>query len=223
MTMLAWNGVGEQLFLDGLDRGVLYPHGRPASPWNGLISVDETSAGGEATEYHYDGVKYLDLVSSEDFQATLTAFYSPRAFDECDGTRQIVPGLMITNQPRVPFDLSYRTQVGNDIDGQDHAYEIHLVWNAMASPTTRSRRTRGDSVDPTNLSWTINTAPPESKIFKPTAHLIVKSMDSDPRGLENLENHLYGSDIQDPYMPTQDEVVLLLSDVPVTEPLAAFF
>lgn len=211
MTRLTWNDAGERFFEAGLHRGVLYPKLGPGVAWNGLIGVDETPSGGEVESYYFDGVKYLDFVASEDYSATIDAFSAPAEFAACDGTKQLSPGLYVTQQPRQSFGLSYRTLIGNDLEGTDHAYKIHLVYNATAAPAGRSHKTLTNAVDPATRQWTIHTVPPKATTYKPTAHLIVDSRDLTSGKLEALENLLYGTSSTNPRLPTQAEVITLLA------------
>lgn len=193
MTRLAWGTPGERFFETGIDRGVLYVGNFAGVPWNGITSVSEAPNGGEAKPYYFDGFKYLNVSSAEEFEATITAFSSPREFDVCDGTLSISNGLYATQQPRKSFNLSYRTMVGNDTNGSTHGYKIHLVYNALAAPSSRDNTSIGDSADPISLSWAITTRPPAINGMKPTAHMIIDSRKTPVSLLTAIENILYGS------------------------------
>lgn len=219
MTRLEWNRVGDRFFETGVDRGVLYPRVGPGVAWNGLISVDETTSGGDVESLYFDGVKYLDIVAGEDFEATITAFSAPREFAACDGTKQLSPGLFATQQPRKPFGFSYRTLIGNDLEGTDFGYKLHIVYNCMASPATRSSQTLAEVPNLGTRSWNVHTVPPEASTFKPTAHFVIDSTLVDPYMLENLESYLYGRDGLEPTLLTQDEVLTILANA-ITEPLS---
>lgn len=194
MTKLIWGTVGNRLFEVGVDRGVLYVDNNPGVPWDGLTSVTEEPTGGEPVPYYADGLKYLNIASAEEFEATLEAFSSPSEFDICDGTAAIYAGLFITQQPRKQFGLSYRTRVGNDTEAQDYGYKIHLVYNALSSPSQRAHVTLNDESVPITLSWHISTIPPAIASFRPSAHLMLDSTKSDLDLMSILEGYLYGAD-----------------------------
>lgn len=214
MARLAWNQASERFYETGVDRGVLYPKYAPGVAWSGLVSVDEAVSGGETSAYYLDGSKYLQVVASEDFQATLTAYSAPREFSEFDGTKTLAAGLFATQQPRKQFDFSYRTLIGNDVDGIDHGYKIHLVYNALASPGARTNRTVGDQPELNQLSWTIDTVPPLGEGYRPTAHLVVDSRDLPIQLLTALEDILYGTDTEYARFPSPQELVELLNTKP---------
>lgn len=206
MTRLAWGAHGERFFETGTDRGVLYLTGAPGVPWNGLKAVNESPTGGEPRPYYLDGYKYLNVASAEEYAATLEAFSSPREFAVCDGTLGIHNGLFVTQQPRSQFGLSYRTLVGNDKDGDQHGYKIHLVYNALAAPSQRNNQTTGDGVNPLTLSWSITTQPPLLTGIKPTAHFVIDSRFTPRTLLATIEDILYGSIDGDPRMPSVQEL-----------------
>lgn len=211
MTRLTWGAVGQRLYEIGVDRGVLYI-GDAGVPWDGLVSVDEAPTGGDARAYYVDGVKYLNLASREEFEATISAFYSPAEFDVCDGSTVLQPGLSVTQQRRQVFGLSYRTKVGNDVDSMEHGYKIHLVYDAMAAPSGRAYSTITESPEAPLLRWAITTKP----IFIPgamrSAHLIIDSTSAPAAALLDLEDLLYGSDINPPTLPTPAEVIAIFTD-----------
>lgn len=206
MTRLAWGAHGERFFETGTDRGVLYLTGAPGVPWNGLKAVNESPTGGEPRPYYLDGYKYLNVASAEEYAATLEAFSSPREFAVCDGTLGIHNGLFVTQQPRSQFGLSYRTLVGNDKDGDQHGYKIHLVYNALAAPSQRNNQTTGDGVNPLTLSWSITTQPPLLAGIKPTAHFVIDSRFTPPVLLKTIEDILYGSIDGDARLPSVQEL-----------------
>lgn len=210
MSKLEWDMVGERIYEAGLDRGVFYPAIDNGIPWNGLISVTESPSGGEAVPYYIDGVKYLNETAPEDLSVTLTAFTYPDEFSECDGTAFDENGLGYTMQPRQPFNLSYRTKVGNDLNSIEHAYKIHLIYNALAMPTQRSNQTLDDSVDPLDFSWSISTTPIPIPMRKPTAHLIIDSRRIDKYHLAEIEQFLYGSENKNPRFPYPEDLIEIL-------------
>jgi hypothetical protein len=206
VTRIAWGSVGERYYQTGVDRGVLYVADKPGVPWNGLTSVSENPIGGDEKPYYIDGVKYLSVSSAEEFAATIEAFTYPDEFEECDGSEEVFNGLFLTQRPRRSFGLSYRTKVGNDVDGVDHAYKIHLIYNALASPTNRVNSTIADSIEPANFSWNISTRPIAIPGYQHTAHFVIDSRRVDPLVLADLEDVLYGSDTETPHLPTQEEL-----------------
>lgn len=211
MPRLSWGAVGEKFYETGVDHGVLYVSGEPGVAWVGLTSVDESPSGGEARPYYMDGIKYLNLSVAEEFEATLNAFNSPLLFGPCDGVVPIQNGLFVTQQARKQFGLSYRTRVGNDVTGSDHAYKIHLVYNALASPSSRNNVTLGDSSEPSTLSWAITTLPPSITGYKRTSHLVIDSRVTDPELLAEVEDILYGNDSDAPSLPTPDELIVIFN------------
>lgn len=211
MTRLIWGTAGERYYEAGIDRGVLYANSENGVAWNGLVSVSESASGGEATPYYLDGVKFLNIASAEEYVATIQAFSSPKEFDICNGITAISNGLFTTQQPRKSFGFCYRTRVGNDIDGIDHGYKLHLVYNALAAPSERNNATIGDSTEPLELSWEITTTPPLLSMYKPTAHLVIDSRTTDSLRLSNVEDILYGSSNTPPRLPTPEELVFIFA------------
>lgn len=211
MPKLDWGGSGQRLYETGVDRGVLYINGLGIA-WNGLTGVNQASSGGTPTPYYLDGIKYLNVISAEDFEATIQALNSPPEFAACDGTMAIQNGLFITQQKRKVFSFSYRTMLGNDVKATDYGYKLHLVYNALASPTAYSNASMGDSTTPNALSWAITTTPPRIPGYKPTAHLVVDSTKTPATILAMLENVLYGTELESPRIPSIDELFTLFSD-----------
>lgn len=211
MAKLMWNQVGTRFYETGVDRGVLYPNYLPGVAWNGLLSVDEDSSGGELESFYFDGIKYVDIVSNEDFKATIEAFSSPSEFAACEGQKTLSPGLFATQQPRSTFGFSYRTLIGNDLQGTDLGYKLHLVYNATAEPSSRKNQTLSGNVSPGTRQWTVYTVPPPTTTYKPTGHLVIDSTLANPTKLANLENILYGTSDSAPSLPTQSTVISTLS------------
>ena len=206
MSRITWGAPAERFYETGVDRGVFYPQGGFGVAWNGLASVSESPTGGEAKPAYIDGVKFRNLASSEEFEATITAFGAPAEFGVCDGTATIHNGLFATQQPRKSFNLTYRTKVENAVGVLD-AYKIHFVFNALAAPAGRDHTTLSDSLEAMSLSWSLTTLPPPVSGIKPTAHFIVDSRYTDPFVLSDVEDHLYGSNDLPPQFPTYDELV----------------
>jgi hypothetical protein len=205
MTKLSWGAPGERFYESGVDQGVLYVDGS-GHVWNGLVSVTEKNSGGDVSEYYLDGIKYAENKGVENFEADVAAFSSPPEFALCDGTYEPYSGLVATNQPRKRFGFSYRTKIGNDLEGLDHGYKIHLVYDALASPSDRSNETLGDS-EPEPLEWSITAIPVEVSGMRPTAHFIVDSKKTDEFVLGKIESALYGTDITSPYLPSITELI----------------
>jgi hypothetical protein len=214
MTRLNWNSVGDRRYETGVDRGVLYPLNAGGVPWNGLISVSESPDGGNASAYYIDGFKYYNESTPEEFEATIEAFTYPDEFALCDGTAEIYEGLSITQQPRVAFDMSYRTKVGNDFVGQNFGYKIHLIYNALASPSNRDNETIDNSPDAMTFTWDITTSPILVPNLKPSAHFVVDSTKTKAATLADLEDILYGTDVLVPRMPRPDELITMFNSTP---------
>lgn len=215
MSKIAWDQTGERLWETGLDRGVLYVRDSKATypagvPWNGLISVTEGVSGGEANPFYADNIKYANVMSNEEFNPSIEAYMSPVEFDECDGSKEIAPGVSIGQQARKVFGMCYRTKIGNDVDDADHGYKIHLVYGAQAAPSEKSRQTVNESPELMTLSWECTTTPVEVTGAKPTAHLTINSTTVAPEKLAALEAILYGSESEDARLPLPDEVVELI-------------
>lgn len=211
MTTLVWGEVGQRYFEAGIDRGVLFPKVGSGVPWDGLISVSEAVTGGEPRPYYYDGFKYLNLAASEEFQATIQAYSAPTQFGKCDGTVALLNGLFLTQQVRESFGLSYRTRIGNDVDGPNHAYKIHLIYNALAAPSARNNTSLSNSPTAMTLSWNITTASPMISGHKPTAHFVIDSRYTPTDLLDQIEEQIYGGALTESYLPTVTEIMELFS------------
>lgn len=211
MPRLDWSAVGERFYETGVDRGVLFVGGNPGVPWTGLISVEERPTGGEARPFYLDGYKYLNLPAVEEFEATIEAFSAPSEFGVCDGRVSLALGLFATQQTRKSFGLCYRTLVGNDTNALDHGYKIHLVYNALAKPSTPTYETVNDSPEPTTHSWELTTKPPRMSGVRPTAHLTIDTRVVHPGKLVEIENIIYGSEATSSRMPSPAELVTILS------------
>jgi hypothetical protein len=229
-----WDAIGEKLYSTGVDRGMLYVatgnwygtgHG-----WNGLVNVTEKPSGGEENKQYADNIKYLSLLSKEDFGATIEAFYSPEEFDVCDGTAEIAPGVKIGQQDRKGFAFSYRSKIGNDVAGSDYGYEVHIVYGCKASPTEKSKATENESPEAPTLSWEVTTTPiPMPGNAKPASHLWVSTLGKGvtKEMMTQLEDLLYGTDAvaadvehnieaheaTDPTCPTPDQIVKIFGSI----------
>lgn len=218
MSKLTWDGTGERIYESGVDHGVLYKKTAShafgeATPWNGLTAVNESPSGAEATKLWADNMNYATMYSAEEYACTIEAYTYPDEFEECDGSKQLAPGVYMGQQTRKPFGFSYRSLIGNDEEGLDYGYELHLIYNLMAKPSERSRSTTNDSPEAVTFSWECDSTPiAVTKInnVKPTCQITIKSTDVNSAKLTLLENALYGTDGDDAYLPTPDEVIELL-------------
>ena len=210
MAKLVWDKTGERLYETGVKNGVLYPMVDGAYPkgivWNGLTAVTESPSGAEATPLYADDIKYLNLMSAEEFGATVEAYTYPDEFAECDGSASLGAGVTIGQQPRKTFGLSYKTTVGNDVDNDNHGYKLHLIYGAMASPSEKAYSTINDSPEAITFSWELTTTPVNVTGFKPTASLTIDSTKIDPQKLATIEALLYGSESTEAKLPLPDEI-----------------
>lgn len=215
MAVLTWDASGERLYETGVDRGVLYiPAGglyTTGVAWNGLTAVTESPSGAEATAQYADNIKYLNLISAEEFGATLEAFTYPKEFAQFDGAAMPSAGVVIGQQTRKAFGLSYRTRLGNDLLATDFGYKIHLIYGATAAPTEKAYATINDSPEAITFSWELSTVPVPVTGFKPTAILTIDSTKVAPANLTALENALYGTAGTDPRLPLPDEVIAMFA------------
>ena len=220
MPALTWDALGERFYETGVDRGVLYIPDETGEytagyAWNGLTSVTESPSGAESTPQYADNMKYLNLVSAEEFGATIEAFTYPDEFEQCNGALSPQEGVLLGQQQRKMFGLSYRTRVGNDVDGTDLGYKIHLIWNAQAAPTEKAYSTINDSPEPITFSWEITTTPVPVEGYKPTAVMTIDSTKVDADALKDLEELLYGVASVTASLPTPSEIIALFTP-PVT-------
>lgn len=199
MSKLIWDEVGAHYYETGVKQGTLYPQGTGGTynkgvAWNGLISVSESPEGAEATALYADDIKYLNLMSNEEFKATIEAYTYPDEFAECDGSASIADGVFIGQQSRKTFGLAYKTTLGNDVDGNDYGYKLHLIYNALAAPSEKAYSTINDSPEAITFSWEVSTTPVNVDGFKPTACVTVDSTKTDAAKLAALEEILFGRD-----------------------------
>lgn len=218
MPKLTWDDTGKKIYETGVDRGVLYPITTGTTygtgiPWNGLTAVNESPSGAESNPQYADNIKYLDLTSAEEFGFTIEAFTYPVEFEECDGSAQLAEGVTIGQQTRKMFGFSYRSLVGNDTQGTDYGYKIHLVYGCKASPSEKSRSTVNDSPEAITFSWEITTTPVNVNGHKPTSHLVVDTTVAEGAKVTALETKLYGDDSAgNPTLPMPDEVYNVFQD-----------
>lgn len=220
MTQLTWDQVGQRFYETGVDRGVLYKPNvsgvyNQGFAWNGLVSVTESPSGAEANPQYADNIKYLNLISLEEFGATVEAFTYPDEFAEHDGSATPETGVYIGQQNRKVFGMSYRTKVGNDLN-PDLGYKIHLVYGALAAPSEKAYGTVNDSPEAITFSWELTTTPVPVTGFKPTSYLCIDSTKVDAGALAALEQLLYGTVGVDPALPSPDDVLALFDGTVVT-------
>lgn len=218
MSKLVWDKSGEHFYETGVDRGVLYPMTsgtyEAGVAWNGLTAVNESPSGGEATALYADNIKYLNLMSVEELGLSIEAYTYPDEFAECDGSKEIKPGVTVGQQNRKHFGFAYRTLVGNDEDGTDLGYKIHLVYDCLASPSEKGHSTVNDSPEAMQFSWDISTTPIAVKGFKPTASITIDSTKVPEGVLKGIEELLYGAENSDPTLPSPATIAGLFPTTP---------
>lgn len=215
MSKLTWDQTGERFYETGVKQGVLYPQAEGGTypkgvAWNGLTAVTESPSGAEATPLYADDIKYLNLMSAEEFGATIEAYTYPDEFAQCDGSAEIAKGVSIGQQARKAFGMSYKTTLGNDVANNDYGYKLHLIYGALAAPSEKAYATINDSPEAITFSWEVTTTPVSVKGFKPTANITIDSTKVDKDKLAALEAILYGGDSDEPRLPLPDEVATLM-------------
>lgn len=215
MTKLTWDNTGERYYETGVKNGVLYILDEKGEyskgvPWNGLTAVTESPSGAEASPLYADDIKYLNLMSAEEFGATVEAYTYPDEFAECDGSAALADGVYIGQQKRKAFGLCYRTVLGNDIDSNDYGYKLHLIYGALAAPSEKAYATVNDSPEAVTFSWELTTTPVNVDGFKPTACVTIDSTKADETKLKALEAILYGSETEEARLPLPSEVATLM-------------
>lgn len=230
MAKLVWDATGEHFYETGVDHGVLYTLDqnkkyKEAEVWNGLTSVSASPSGAEETKLWADNINYASLRSAETFGGTIEAYTYPDKFAECDGTAEVITGAYIGQQPRALFGLAYRTLVGNEVDLNDHAYKLHLVWGCTCSPSEKQYSTVNDSPEAITFSWEFTTTPVPVTGYKPTSEMTIDSREVDSEGLAALEAQLFGVDAVEanlannveaveevnPWLPMPDEVIAIIN------------
>ena len=215
MARLVWDQTGQKTYETGVKQGVLYPQGEGGAypkgyAWNGLTGVTESPSGAESNPLYADDIKYLNLISAEEFGATIEAYTYPDEFAECDGSAEIAPGVTIGQQARKTFGMAYKTTFGNDVDGNEHGYKLHLIYGALATPSEKAYATINDSPEAITFSWEVTTTPVAVEGFKPTASLTIDSTKVDKSKLAALEDILYGKDSVEARLPLPNEVAELM-------------
>ena len=217
MAKLVWDQTGDRLYETGVSKGVLYPIQSDGAyskgvAWNGLSSVTESPSGAEANPIYADDMKYLNLLSAEEFNATIEAYTYPDEFAECDGSADIATGASIGQQKRKIFGLCYRTVLGNDVDSNDHGYKLHLIYGCMAAPSEKAYTSINDSPEAITFSWEVSTTPVNVTGFKPTASITIDSTKAKKEKLTALEAILYGDENKEARLPLPDEIATLMSE-----------
>lgn len=212
MAKLVWDESGKRLYETGVKMGVLYVQDATGAypkgvAWNGLTAVNESPSGAEATPLYADDIKYLNLRSAEEFGATIEAYTYPDEFEACDGSAEIAEGVKIGQQARKTFGLCYRTIVGNDVEGNDYGYKLHLIYGATAAPSEKAYATVNDSPEAVTFSWEVTCTPVDVPGFKPSASIVIDSTKVDKTKLAALEAKLYGDTTNEPQLPLPSEII----------------
>lgn len=222
MSRLKWDQPTEKLYETGVSNGVLYPFvgGKydTGVAWNGLTAVTESPSGAEPTPLYADNIKYLTLMSNEEFGATIEAYMYPEAFEQCDGSASLTKGVNIGQQSRTPFGLCYKTIVGNDSEFNEHGYKLHIIYGALAAPSEKAYSSVNDSPEAVTFSWEVTTTPVEVTGFKPTATVVIDSTKVDADKLKELEDKLYGSTDAEPTLLLPDAIAAIFGGTEVTDP-----
>ena len=218
MSRLVWDKTGDRLYETGVKQCVLYPQVSGAYPkgvaWNGITSVTESPSGAEPSPLYADDTKYLNLMSTEEFGASIEAYMYPEEFEACDGSAEIAPGVSIGQQKRQSFGLCYRTIIGNDTESNEHGYKLHIIYGALAAPSEKAYATVNDSPEAITFSWELSTTPVNVTGGNPTASLTIDSTKVNAEKLKALEDILYGSETEStgPRLPLPDEIATLLKE-----------
>jgi hypothetical protein len=217
MTKLIWDAIGARLYETGVRMGVLYPRSNAGLyplgvAWNGLVSISESPSGAEANPVYADDIKYLNLISAEEYGATIEAYTYPDEFAECDGSGALATGVVVGQQSRKGFGLCYKTVLGNDVSDVDYGYKLHLIYGGLAAPSEKAYTSINDSPEAITFSWEVTTTPVEVPGFKPTASIVINSTKVDPTKLATLEDILYGTPGADPRLPLPAEVASIMTE-----------
>ena len=214
MAKLVWDAVGNRLYETGVRQGVLYPMSNGTYPkgvaWNGLTAITESPSGAEPTPLYADDIKYLNLLSAEEFAATVEAYTYPDEFAECDGSATLAAGVTIGQQPRKTFGLCYRTVLGNDTENENYGYKLHIIYGAMAAPSEKAYESINDSPEAITLSWELSTTPVNVTGFKPTASITIDSTKVAEGKMAALEKILYGDGDSEARLPLPDEIKTIM-------------
>ena len=216
MSKLVWDQTGEREYETGVKNGVLYVQDEVGTQpkgvaWNGIISVTESPSGAEEQALYADDIKYAAPRSREEFGATIEAYTYPEAFEKCDGSAQLAPGVTIGQQTRTPFGLAYKTTIGNDTENNNYGYKLHLIYGATAAPSEKAYQTINDSPEAITFSWELTTTPVSVNGYEPTAILTIDSTKTDPTKLATLEGILYGSEETEARLPLPDQIATIMA------------
>ena len=215
MAKLVWDQAGQKFFETGVSNGVLYVSDGQGGylkgvAWNGLTSVAENPSGAESNPVYADNIKYLNIISAEEFGATIEAYTYPDEFMECDGSAQVVAGVNIGQQARKSFGISYRTRIGNDVAGDNLGYKIHVIYNCQAAPSGKTYSTVNESPEAITFSWEVTTTPVPVEGFRPTATVVFDSTKLDAEKMTAVENALYGTVNEESKLPSIEELLALV-------------
>lgn len=215
MSKIVWDKSGERFYETGVRNGVLYVQENGTYPkgvaWNGLTAVTESPSGAEPSPLYADDTKYLNLLSTEEFAATVEAYTYPPEFEECDGSASIAVGVNIGQQKRKPFGMSYKTVLGNDEKNNSYGYKLHIIYGALAAPSEKAYASINDSPEAITFSWELSTTPVSVTGFDPTASITIDSTKANPEKLAALEKILYGDTDIEPRLPLPDEIAQLMT------------
>ena len=219
MAKLVWDKTGERYYETGVKKGVLYPITEKTGTyekgvvWNGLTAVTESPSGAESSPLYADDIKYVNLISNEEFGATIEAYTYPDEFGECDGSSELASGVIVGQQKRKPFGLSYQTVFGNDTEKNEHGYKLHIIYGCLASPSEKAYSTINDSPEAITMSWEVTTTPVEVTTagIKPTATITIDSTKADKAKLAALEKILYGDENTEARLPLPDEIATIFN------------
>ena len=212
MAKIIWDEAGDRLYETGVEQVALYPMGSTGTyekgvPWNGVTAITESPSGAEATPLYADNIKYLELRSVEEFGASIEAYTYPDEFAACDGSAELIKGVKLGQQPRKAFGLAYKTKVGNDTEGEEHGYKLHIIYGAKAAPSEKAYATINDSPEAITFSWEITTTPVAVDGHKPTAHIELDSTKCTAAQMAAVEALLYGSESEEAKLPTPAEIL----------------
>lgn len=218
MAKLTWDDTGKRLYETGVSKTVLYPQSEEGIypkgvAWNGVTSITDSPSGAESNPLYADDIKYVDLISAEEYSATIEAYTYPDEFEPCQGKKELATGVTIGQQDRTPFGLSWRTVLGNDVKKNEYGYKIHILYGGMAAPTEEAHESINDSPDGSTFSWDVSTTPVSVPDGKPTAKIIINSTKVDKKKLQKLEEILYGTDSDPARLPLPEEIATIMNAV----------
>lgn len=216
MSKLVWDQIGERFYETGVNQAALYVQEGGAYPkgvaWSGITAVTESPSGAEASPLYADNIKYLNLIGNEEFGATIEAYTYPEEFAQCDGSASLATGVTIGQQKRKSFGLAFKTLLGNDTDGTEHGYKLHMIYGATAAPSEKAYASVNESPEAITFSWEVTTIPVNVAGFKPTSIVTIDSTKADAAKLAELEAILYGSESEEARLPLPDEIAQIMGD-----------